>query len=110
MKYFILFAFICLTGCFGSPDEFVDEQEEQSSVEEVDQQPISDANPPYRMGCGEFIVYTDALGLQYYLPVFCQEFYIDKGRPVDRSKQIDFVNDISQPHMLTSTPLSDFDS
>jgi len=109
MKYFI-FTLVFLTGCLSDSESYVLEDNDVESEVIERRRPIVDEGAPYRMGCGESILKTDVLGNKYYIPILCQDFYLDKGRPADRELIENPINDVSQPLTIVAQPFSDFDS
>ncbi len=110
MKYFI-FALVFLTGCLSDSESSLLEEDEIESEVIEESSPIVYGVAPYRMSCGESILKTDVLGNKYYIPILCQDFFLDKGRPADRTFiGNEIVNDVSQPMTIVAQPFSDFDS
>lgn len=106
MKYLTLFFISLFTlGCYQetiSSEESLDDSE-MSSEEDIGAQ-VPNSDSPYRMGCGEASFHRDALGNSYFLPILCQEYYIDTGRPVDKdfSAGNEYLNQIKLMHQSFS--------
>lgn len=101
MKYFILFSISFLgLGCF---EPLLLEEDSNETYREVDDNSPAPMQPTegyrYNYGCGAEVEYNDILGNTYYLPILCQEYYIDTGRPADKSL-INYHIDNYEPHSI----------
>lgn len=111
MKYSILF-FISIfsIGCHYDDSPLEAEDDSTSTIEDnSSQEPWNDdpGQPIYRMGCNEGTMHSDSLGNIFYLPILCQEHYIDTGRPSD--KNLELNNKVNYHYFYNQQSFSDFE-
>lgn len=109
MKNLILFL-ICIS-CFAClEDESQSFIYDETYEDETDSSsPYTYEDPVYRGGCGEETKHIDPLGNIYFLPILCNPFFIDKGRPSDKSFLQDSGNNYEQDIVNNIKSFSQFD-